>query len=157
MEEIVPGGDFFTAYSFFDVFVEVETAAGLLHNEQPIRLECEVDAIPPINCFYFPPIRDRVPLLNAQGRLVGYILHAAHIPLPDREILVVFRNRPEVGATEEVPLQGGVCSPVTNTYPDGTPIATISGAIAPSVFGPRKATIKAFSGCRTVSSTAVPS
>lgn len=131
VEEQSAGGDFFPADSFFDVFVEVDTPAGRLHNEEAFRLECEVNAIPPLNCFYFPTVRDRTPLLTAGGGLVGYIRHGAHIPLPDREILVVFWNRPRVGPTEELSLFGGVCSPVASTYPDATPADTIAGAVTP--------------------------
>jgi hypothetical protein len=33
---------------------------------------------------------------------------------------------------ESVTLIGGTCSPVISTYPDGTPIATIGGAVSPA-------------------------
>jgi len=33
---------------------------------------------------------------------------------------------------ETVTLVGGTCNPVASTYADGTPIATISGAVSPS-------------------------
>jgi YVTN family beta-propeller protein len=35
------------------------------------------------------------------------------------------------GGTEQVALQGGTCVPVASTYPDGTAIATIAGAVTP--------------------------
>jgi len=36
------------------------------------------------------------------------------------------------GATEDVPLQAGVCNPVATTYPDNTPTGTIAGAVTPA-------------------------
>jgi YVTN family beta-propeller protein len=38
---------------------------------------------------------------------------------------------PAPGATEQLSLQGGACTPAATTYPDATPIATIAGAVAP--------------------------
>ena len=38
---------------------------------------------------------------------------------------------PAPGATEQLALQGGACTPAATTYPDATPIATIAGAVAP--------------------------
>ena len=38
---------------------------------------------------------------------------------------------PAPGATEQVSLQGGACTPVAVTHPDATPIATIAGAVTP--------------------------
>jgi YVTN family beta-propeller protein len=38
---------------------------------------------------------------------------------------------PAPGATEQLSLQGGACTPVASTYPDATPIATIAGAVTP--------------------------
>lgn len=35
------------------------------------------------------------------------------------------------GGMEQLPLQGGACTPVAATYPDATPIATIAGAVTP--------------------------
>ena len=36
------------------------------------------------------------------------------------------------GTTQTVTLIGGICNPLASTYADGTPIATISGAVSPS-------------------------
>ena len=38
---------------------------------------------------------------------------------------------PAPGATEQLALQGGACTPAAVTHPDATPIATIAGAVAP--------------------------
>lgn len=38
---------------------------------------------------------------------------------------------PPAGPNEQLPLQGGTCTPVASTFPDTTPIATIAGAVTP--------------------------
>jgi YVTN family beta-propeller protein len=38
---------------------------------------------------------------------------------------------PAPGATEQLSLQGGTCTPAAVTHPDATPIAAIAGAVAP--------------------------
>lgn len=131
--QTTPGSLDFPAESFFDVFVEVEVpgVSVVLHNEDPMRLECEISSIPPINCFYFPPIPDPIPLLDPQGQLIGYIIHAAHIPLPERETLVVFWNRPQVGPEEDVPL-APLCNFVTWTGADATPPSTVASRVSPA-------------------------
>jgi hypothetical protein len=50
-------------------------------------------ALPPILSLYYPPSFPPIPLYNSTNQLVGFIRHAAHIPLPPDEILIVFRNR----------------------------------------------------------------
>ena len=80
----------FPANSFFDIFVEIEIPSlGLrLKNCAPARMECMIDAIPPINCVYqlnltgvplFKP--DECPRLpNADIRPTGIIEIAQHVP-----------------------------------------------------------------------------
>ena len=84
----------FPADSFFDVFFELELNGGQLelHNEQPLRLECEIDQIPPELCAYEPPIPEPIPLLDEDGIVIAFIEHAMHIPLPPNGRLVVFEN-----------------------------------------------------------------
>ncbi len=86
----------FPADSFFDVFVEVDLPQinMVLHNTQPIRMECIIFQIPPEFCLYQPPVDDPIELYNEQNVLVALIVHAAHIPLPPNEILIVFNNSP---------------------------------------------------------------
>ena len=86
----------FPADSFFDVFVEVDLPQMnmVLHNTQPIRMQCIIFQIPPEFCLYQPPISEPIELFNEQDQLVALIVHAAHIPLPKNEILVVFNNSP---------------------------------------------------------------
>ncbi len=86
----------FPADSFFDVFVEVDLPQinMVLHNTQPIRMECIIFQIPPEFCLYQPPVDDPIELYSEQDQLVALIVHAAHIPLPPHEILIVFNNSP---------------------------------------------------------------
>jgi len=87
-------GQDYPADSFFDVFVELNTALGPLHNEQPVRMRAVIDAIPPILKVYTPPQPVAIPLLNANGQVVGQILHSVHVPLPPKEIIIIFVNHP---------------------------------------------------------------
>ncbi len=84
----------FPAQSFFDVFFEIDTDIGTLHNTQPLRMECEVDELPPVLCLYQPPIPDPIELYSEFGQLFGWIVHGLHVPLPAGEVLVVFTNSP---------------------------------------------------------------
>ena len=58
----------FPADSFFDVFVEVDLSQMnmVLHNTQPIRMECIIFQIPPEFCLYQPPVDDPIELYNEQ-------------------------------------------------------------------------------------------
>ncbi len=89
------GADY-PAESFFDVFVELSTPLGPLHNQDPVRVQTIIDAIPPILAFYQTVYPAAVPLYNANGYQVGFIRYVVHIPLPPREKLVIFINRPFV-------------------------------------------------------------
>ena len=46
--QIAPGVDF-PDDSFFDIFFEIKTNMGVLHNQQPLHMQAVIDAIPPIN------------------------------------------------------------------------------------------------------------
>jgi hypothetical protein len=91
-----PGSDF-PANSFFDVFVEIDTSLGTLHNEEPIRVQCSASglrSIPPLfDIFLMPPQAGPIPLLNSQGEPMGAITRVAHLPVPDREYVIIFVNR----------------------------------------------------------------
>jgi len=89
----VTAGMDFPAASFFDVFVEAQTTVGTLHNEVPVRLQCQIDQIPPLLCLYQPPLNEPIPLLDQNGVILAYIVHAAHLPLPPGEVLLTFLNR----------------------------------------------------------------
>lgn len=91
-----PGVDF-PANSSFDVFVEIDTALGTLHNKQPIRIQCAASGlrgIPPLfDVFLMPPQMGPIQLYNAQDEPMGSITRAAHLPVPDREYVIIFVNR----------------------------------------------------------------
>ncbi|MBI3960360.1 MAG: hypothetical protein HY328_16220 [Chloroflexi bacterium] len=91
-----PGADF-PANSFFDVFVEIDTSLGTLHNEQPIRMQCSslgLRGIPPLfDIFLMPPQMGPIQLYNSLGVAMGAITRVAHLPVPDREYVFIFVNR----------------------------------------------------------------
>ena len=71
----------FPADSFFDVFVEVHTPLGDLHNKgsDPIVMKCKIDAIPPFLCPY--GANTQPDLWNAgETKLAGTIKHSEHTP-----------------------------------------------------------------------------
>src|SRR5205823_3661693 len=104
-----PGVDF-PADSFFDIFVEIQTSAGVLHNEDPIHMQAVINCIPPIGVIYIPPTSPDIPLYNAAGQLVGFIRHSSHVVLPPNEVLVVFRNH-----------QNATVTPTSTNTPTNTP------------------------------------
>ena len=84
----------FPADSFFDVFFEMETPIGKLHNKEPLRLSCKIDGIPPYGCFYEPDV-GQVQLFDETQKLSGTLTHAAHIPIDPKKVLVIFVNVPK--------------------------------------------------------------
>ncbi len=100
-EDQVRGEMDFPADSFFDVFFEIDLpAAGLvLHNEDPFRVECKIDEVPPLLCLYQPPVSEPIELVNPAGVKIATLVHGVHIPLPPNEVLIVFRNQPKTGET----------------------------------------------------------
>jgi hypothetical protein len=70
-------GQDFPAPSFFDVFFEIQTLFGRLHNDQPARLRTEIDAIPPIGAIYVGD-PEPVPLNDELGNQVGFLVHVEH-------------------------------------------------------------------------------
>ena len=123
VEQQSPGADF-PAQSFFDVFVELEVAGlGSVHNEQPIRVEALIDAIPPTLAYYRPPQPLAVPLLDANGRLVGVIRYVIHIPLPPFEKLIIFINHKPPTRTP-TPTATPSVTPSATPRPTETPTAT---------------------------------
>lgn len=75
------------AGSFFDVFVEVESGFGMLHNDQPVHMQAEIASIPPIGTRYEGDDVP-VPLLTETNDVVGCILHAAHVPTDPATVLL---------------------------------------------------------------------
>jgi hypothetical protein len=109
----------FPADSFFDVFVELDTAAGPLHNATPVHMQTAINAIPPIMAFYQSPPTAEIPLLNANGQPVGRIRYALHIPLPPKEKIIIFINhKPATRTPTPTRTRSATASPT------GTPTAT---------------------------------
>ncbi|MCX7851709.1 MAG: hypothetical protein N2383_02890, partial [Caldilineales bacterium] len=101
IEEQTPGAGF-PADSFFDVFTELETPLGLLQHTESVRMEAVIGAIPPILAVYRSPDPLQVPLRNVQGQVVGFIRRAVHVPLPPKQIILIFINSPRPTPTPTV-------------------------------------------------------
>ena len=91
----VPGELEFKANSYFDIFFEVDTPIGTLHNQDPLHLECKIQGIPPYGCVYEPDVGNLI-LYNADKKEVAKLLHAAHIPLDPKKTLLIFENVPKL-------------------------------------------------------------
>ncbi len=119
----------YPAESFFDVFFEIDTAMGTLHNTQPARVQAVINEIPPYNSQY--RFHGSVPLLNSQDQPVGFMYEAIHIPLPPREILIVFRNQPPSTPTPTAtPTPEPTATPTLTPTPTATPTATPTPSMA---------------------------
>ena len=91
-----PGVLEFKANSFFDIYFEVNVGGTILHNQEPLRLECKIQGIPPYGCFYEPDVGN-VTLWNddVPKKEVATLTHAAHIPLDPKQKLLIFTNEPK--------------------------------------------------------------
>ena len=93
-----PGTLEFPADSFFDIFFEVDSPIGKLHNETGLRMECKITEIPPFGCFYEPDIGE-IQLFDVTDKKVGRLIHASHIPIDPKKVLVIFVNAPKLTPT----------------------------------------------------------
>ncbi len=112
----------FPADSFFDVFFEVEVGGLTLHNETPFRLACKITEVPPYKCFYEPPIKTPIDLLDANGVKIAKLLHGLHLPIPPNETVIIFTNRPKTTPTvtaTPTPHEGTPTATPTNPPPNG--------------------------------------
>ena len=117
----------FPANSFFDVFFEVGVGGVTLHNNTPFRLECKIDQVPPYKCFYEPPIKTPIDLLDDNGVKIAKLLHGLHLPIPPNETVIIFTNRPKGTPTitptptrTPTPTPGAATPTPTNPPPNGT-------------------------------------
>lgn len=94
IQQQTPGADY-PADSFFDVFVELDTGMGPLHHQEPVRMEAIIHDLPPILALYRTPQLLEVPIRNQQNQVVGYLRRVIHVPLPPKEIILIFVNRPK--------------------------------------------------------------
>jgi hypothetical protein len=130
IEQLTPGTDF-PANSFFDIFVELDIpGVGPVHNEDPVHMRTDIRAIPPELAYYRPPDSIAVPLLDANGRPVGSLTHALHIPLPPYEKLIVFVNHKLKTPTPTATRTRTPTPPPTRT---ATPTATRTRTATPTV------------------------
>ena len=120
VKQRTPDADY-PAESFFDVFFEIQTPLGAMHNLVPVRMQATIDAIPPLLAFYRSMMSAPIPLYNAAGVQTGFLRYAVHIPLPPREKLVVFVNRPLPNAT---PTRTATPTPTRTSTPTRTPTPT---------------------------------
>jgi hypothetical protein len=69
----------FPADSFFDVFVDADTAIGPLHTQDPSRMTTTINAVPPEpgEIYYGPGTV--IPLYDASGIQIGEILEVDHV------------------------------------------------------------------------------
>jgi len=85
-----PGVDF-PADSFFDVFAELDTSLGTLHNDQPVQVQAVINGIPP----YGDAFRSQAPvvLFNNQNQPIGTLISIKKIPVQPNTAFLIFRNR----------------------------------------------------------------
>src|SRR5206468_578029 len=86
-------GTDFPADRFFDIFVDVTTSLGVLHNHHPLHKPAVMNALPPLLTDYRAADFSPVGLYNSSGQEVEFIKHAVHVPLEGGSQFVVFRNR----------------------------------------------------------------
>ena len=88
-----PGVDY-PADSFFDVFFDISLDGGTTWQpvDQPLRMEAVIQAIPPILAYYRSPQPVAIPVIGPGGQVIAVIRYALHIPLPPREIVIIFVN-----------------------------------------------------------------
>jgi hypothetical protein len=110
----------FPANSYFDVFFDVDLNGTILHNEEPFRIECKIEDIPPYFCLYQPPIPDPIVLVDEELNKVATIEHAFHIPLPPKKSLLIFANERKVTPTPG-PSATQTNTPAPNASPTATP------------------------------------
>jgi hypothetical protein len=74
-------GENFPAYSYFDVFVEIQTTLpfplSTLHNDVPAPMEATIYSIPPWGSTY-TSTAENIPLKNQQDNIIGFITHVSH-------------------------------------------------------------------------------
>lgn len=81
--------DSFRADSFFDVWFELDTPSGTLHNLQPLRLESTIDRVPPIGFSYTHAIPNPIGLFDQYGIERARLVDAVHMPVPEPSSLLL--------------------------------------------------------------------
>lgn len=112
VQQLVNGTDF-RAESYFDVFVEINTALPspyrTLYNDDPVFMSTKIYDIPPWGATYISLPKQTIPLKDEQGNVVGFIKHTSHVlpPRPHVGGLVFFANSvdllaPYIGLTSMI-------------------------------------------------------
>lgn len=112
IQQQTPGADY-PADSFFDVFVELDTGMGMLHHQEPVRMEAVIHDIPPILALYRTPQLLQTPIRNQQNQVVGYLRRVIHVPLPPKEIILIFVN---INKTTPTPTPPPVLTGISSTF-----------------------------------------
>lgn len=115
----------FPADSFFDVFFDISLDGGnnWLPMDQPVRMDAVIDAIPPILAYYQSPPSLAAPIVGPNGQLLATLRYVLHVPLPPREILIIFINWTPNTPT---PTATATRTPTATTPPTRTPTSTPS-------------------------------
>ncbi|MCO6450513.1 MAG: hypothetical protein J5I90_06955 [Caldilineales bacterium] len=118
-----PGTDF-PADSFFDVFVELDSNLGTLHHDLPVPMEAVINDIPPIMDVYRTLEQQQIPILTEQNVPVGMLLRAVHVPIPIKEIFVIFINHKDPTATPTATARATDTPTPTKVQATNTPTET---------------------------------
>jgi hypothetical protein len=125
-----PGVDF-PAFSFFDVFFDVswDNGQSWLPVDQSVRMQAEIQAIPPILAYYQSPPTLAVPIPGPGGQVIGALRYALHVPLPPREKVIIFINFiPPTPTPTRTPTR----TPTATALPTRTPTPTNTPTRPPS-------------------------
>lgn len=123
-----PGIFEFPADSFFDVFFNLDTPIGPLHNNDPARVTATIDRIPPKGATYIHLADPPVPLYDRNNQVVGELVQGSHTlstPTPTRTRTPTPTNPPPNGqcakVEQNVQFQGSLwdrwkCGPTDQTF-----------------------------------------
>ncbi len=79
------------ACSFFDVFFEIQTPFGPLHNNTALRLNAMIDGVPPIGFDYDHSINplNPIPLFDTSDVVRAQLVDATHTPVPEPSTMLL--------------------------------------------------------------------
>ncbi|MEQ9237416.1 PEP-CTERM sorting domain-containing protein [Coleofasciculus sp. E2-BRE-01] len=71
------------AISYFDIFFEIDSSLGKLHNKVPLRQSAMINRVPPIGIDYTHNIPNPISLFNENDDEVARLVNATHTPAPE--------------------------------------------------------------------------
>jgi hypothetical protein len=71
------------ANSYFDIFFEIDSPLGKLHNKMALRQSAMIDRVPPIGIDYTHNIPNPISLFNENDVEVARLVNAVHTPAPE--------------------------------------------------------------------------